>query len=482
MGRKLTIHILLILLFLINPVCAQELTILTENYSPLSYKKEGIITGSSVEVVREILRRLHQPDNIMMLSWARGYNLLMTKPNVALFSTTRTKERENQFHWVGPLCTSQNGFYAKRGSHIRISSLEDAKKVDSIATYKEDAREQMLKAWGFTNLDSSKSPTSNLKKLLSGRVDLWLYDSLGMPGVAEQVGIDPAELELVLPLEEVSLYIAFSKGSPEKVINKWKKTLDEMKQDGSFEKISKKWLPKNSIPKFHPDFLRRNRNSIELKIYTEDSPPGNYLKNGRIAGLSVEIVREILYRLKLLDNIQVVPWARGYNLALTRPNTAIFSTTRLPLREKLFKWAGPLYTQTWGFYGKKGSGLKINSLNDAKKVSRIGTYYKDAKEQFLQGKGFTNLVSANKNITNIKRIVEGKLDLWVSSDFNMPYLAKHAGVASDQLELVYAFRKVDNYIAFSIQTTDNLVKTWQRTLDEIKKDGTYTRLSEKYRY
>ncbi len=221
---------------------------------------------------------------------------------------------------------------------------------------------------------------------------------------------------------------------------------------------------------------------VKLKIYTEDSPPGNYLDDGKLTGLSVDVIREILDRLKLPDNIDVVPWARGYNLALTQSNVALFSTTRLPQREELFKWVGPLYTQTWGFYGKKGSNLQIDSLDDAKKVTRIGTYYKDAKEQFLKGKGFTNLISANKNISNIKRIMEGKLNLWVSSDFNMHYLAQQAGVDPDQLELVFAFRDVKNYIAFSILTSDDLVNTWQRTLDEIKRNGTYKKISKKYNY
>ncbi len=482
MGRKLAIHTFFILLFLVSSVSAGKLTIITEKYPPLSLINQGIITGSSVEVVREILRRLKQPDDIIILPWVRGYNLLKTQPNVALFSTTRTKERESLFHWVGPICTSRNGFYAKRGHGILINSLEDAKKVESIATYKEDAREQMLRAWGFTNLDSSKSPVSNLKKLLSGRVDLWLYDNLGMPGVAKQVGINTDELELVFSIEEVSLYIAFSKGTSENVVKQWQKTLDSMKRDGSFQKISRKWLPENSIPKLRKNTSVINPVKVKLRIYTEDSPPGNYLDKGKITGLAVEVVREILHRLKLPDNIQVVPWARGYTMALNQPNVALFSTTRLPQREKLFKWVGPLYTQTWGFYGKKGSGLKINSLEEAKKVARIGTYYKDAKEQFLQEKGFANLVSTNKNISNIRRILGGNLDLWVSSDFNMPYLVRQAGMDPNQLELVYAFRKVYNYIAFSLQTSDDIVNLWRQTLDEIQRDGTYTRLSEKYSY
>lgn len=482
MKPKLAIYVFLVLLFLTNVVCAQELTIITEEYPPLSYKKEDILTGSSIEVVREILRRLSQPDNIKMLPWARGYNLLKTRPNVVLFSTARIKERESLFHWVGPLCISRSGFYAKRGAGIQINSLEDAKKVGSIATYKDDAREQILKAWGFTNLDSSNSPASNLKKILSGRVNLLFFDNLGLPEIVKQAEADISDLELVLPINEVNLFIAFSKGTSVKIVERWQKSLDDMKQDGTFEKISRKWLAEDSIPKLEALTSRVNLGKVKLKIYTEDSPPGNYLNKGEIEGLAVDIVREILLRLKLPDNIQVVPWARGYTLALNQPNVALFSTTRLPQREKYFKWVGPIYTQTWGFYGKKGLGLQINSLEDAKKVARIGTYYKDAKEQFLKRNGFVNLVSTNKNISNIRRVMEGNLDLWVSSDFNMPYLAKEAGVDPDQLELVYAFRRVNNYIAFSIQTPDDLIKIWQQTLDNIKSDGTYTTFCRKYGY
>ena len=155
--------------------------------------------------------------------------------------------------------------------------------------------------------------------------------------------------------------------------------------------------------------------------------------------MAVEIVTEILHRLGERADIEIVPWARGYSLALDRPNVVLFSTTRLPQREKLFKWVGPLYTQRWGFYAKNGSNLSISSLEDGKKVGSIGTYLNDAKEQFLKDKGFANLVTTNKNTSNIRHLINGDIDLWVSSDFNMPYLAQQAGVSVQQLELVFTF-------------------------------------------
>jgi len=472
---KFAIAILLILL-LPAVVGAQDLTIISENSPPFNFVKHGTLTGSSMEIVREMLRRMNRADTIQILTWARGYDLALSRPNVVLFSTARTNQRENLFDWIGPLYRVRFGFYAKKESGLHLASLEDAKKVSAIATYKNDVREQLLKSQGFTNLDSSKSPASNLKKLMSGRVDLWLFSNLGVERVANQIGVDPDELELVLPFKDSYAYIAISKGTSQAVVKRWREVFDELKQEGTFEKISKRWLPAESIPPVQPASLTDKTASVKLRIYTENSPPANYLAGGRLQGLSVEIVREILRRLKIPDTIEIVPWARGYTMALNQPNVALFSTTRLPQREKLFKWVGPIYSQTWGFYGKKDSGIKINSLAGAREVARIGTYHKDAKEQYLQAQGFRNLVSTNKNLSNIRHLMDNSIDLWISSDFNMPFLAQQAGVKPDKLELVFGFKKVWNYIAFSVQTPDALVDQWQQSLDAIKRDGTYDRL------
>ena len=479
MKIKIVIGIILILLLPVG-VGAQDLKIISENNPPFNFVKHGKLTGSSMEIVREMLRRMNRTDTIQVLTWARGYNLALSQPNVVLFSTARTHQRETLFHWVGPLYRVRFGFYAKKGSQLQLTSLEDAKKVAAIATYKNDVREQLLISRGFTNLDSSKTPVSNLKKLMAGRVDLWLFSNLGVARVANQIGVDPAELELVLPFKDYYAYIAISQGTSQAVINEWRAVLDELKHEGTFEKITKEWLPAESIPPTQPASLTADTASAKLLIYTENSPPANYLADGRLQGLSVEIVREILRRHKRPDTIEIVPWARGYTMALNQPNVALFSTTRLPQREKSFKWVGPIYSQTWGFYGKTGSGIKINSIEGAKRVARIGTYHKDAKEQYLLARGFRNLVSTNKNISNIRHLLDGSIDLWISSDFNMPFLARQAGIEPDKLELVFAFKKVQNYVAFSIQTPDALVNQWQQTLDAIKHDGTYDRLCREH--
>ena len=251
-----------------------------------------------------------------------------------------------------------------------------------------------------------------------------------------------------------------------------------MKNDGTFAAISRRWLPEDSLPeevlKATPSSDVRDR----ISIYTENSPPGNYVQDGELKGPAMRVVQEILRRLAIDSPIEVVPWARGYHLARTQPNVALFSTSRLPQRETVFKWVGPLYTQRWGFYARRTADIEIDSMDAAKKVARIGTYHEDAKEQYLKSLGFRNLVSTNNNIGNVRHLMAGTIDMWVSSDFNMPYIVRYAGEDSRQLKLVLSFKTVGNYIAFSRMTSDRIVAQWQKVLDDIRRDGTWARYFE----
>jgi polar amino acid transport system substrate-binding protein len=102
--------------------------------------------------------------------------------------------------------------------------------------------------------------------------------------------------------------------------------------------------------------------------------------------------------------------------------------------------------------------------------------------QYLQALGFNNLIPTNQNINNVKHLEQANIDLWVSSDFNMPFLARKADVSPDQLELIYPFHTVDNYIAFSKKTSPHVIRLWQMVLDEMKADGSYREICHRYNY
>ena len=231
------------LLFLLFAVTAQAagLQIITENSPPLNYTEDGTdtgkLTGQAVEIVKEVQKRIQDTTPIEVMPWARGYDLAQKEPGVMLFSTTRTPARENLFQWVGPVGTNEWVFIAKKGSPITINALDDAKKVGTIGAYKNDAREQFLKDQGFTNLDSADKPEDILKKVLSGRNDLWLTDKDEYRVTAKAQNVDPSELTPLFTVKKTELYMAFSKATLADVVQKWQKAYDDMKADGTYDKI-----------------------------------------------------------------------------------------------------------------------------------------------------------------------------------------------------------------------------------------------------
>ncbi|MCG8619470.1 MAG: ABC transporter substrate-binding protein [Desulfobacterales bacterium] len=218
----------------------------------------------------------------------------------------------------------------------------------------------------------------------------------------------------------------------------------------------------------------------QFSIMTEEYPPFNYTENGKLTGLSSEVMTELLNRLGHENNIKVLPWARAYNLTQTKEGMILFSTTRTEQRESLFKWVGPLATNKWVFFAKQGSDLKINSLDDARKVKKIGTYKDDAAELFLNEQGFSNTESVIDDMSNVKKLVAGRINLWIVGELQGVYKAKMATGSAAGLKKVFDVKSTQLYIAFSKSTPDAVIEKWQAELDKLKADGTYNRILKKY--
>jgi ABC-type amino acid transport substrate-binding protein len=244
-------YLILSLFVLAGCVCATQkningtsaLKMLTEEYPPVTFMKEGKVTGFVTDVVREIIARQGIPDNIRVTSWDEAYNVALSNPNVVLFSTERTEKREKLFQWVGPVGKNSAIFYAKKGSGIRINSLEEARKIAAIATTTDWFTEQYLKSKGFTNLVSSPLPVTNVKQLMNGEVQMSVFTDITIPEIVKNAGYSMDDLEPVFTVSNTYFYIAVSIGTPLDTVKKWQSVLDGMKADGTFGKIYRSYIP-----------------------------------------------------------------------------------------------------------------------------------------------------------------------------------------------------------------------------------------------
>ena len=218
----------------------------------------------------------------------------------------------------------------------------------------------------------------------------------------------------------------------------------------------------------------------KLTILTENLPPLNYVENGTLVGSSVEIVKEIQQRIGSTEPIEVYPWARAYKMALEEENVILFGMTYTEDRSNLFKWVGPLATKRDILLARKDDSFSITSLEDAKKVERIGTLRDDVRGKLLEKKGFTNLEPVSDEQKNAQKLALGRIDLWAYKKPGFRTVCTLAQVDPDQFVEVAHLKKSELKIAFSKKTSDTIVARWQSAFDDMVKDGTIQKIKDKW--
>ncbi|MBL0714500.1 MAG: ABC transporter substrate-binding protein [Desulfosarcina sp.] len=239
--NKSMIICFLLLFCLTPPALASELTILTENLPPLNYVQEGVLVGPSVDIVREIQKRVGSTAPIQVYPWVRAYKMALEGDNVVLFGTTYTRDRHDKFKWIGPLATKRDILVARKASNTRIATLDDARQIGRIGTLRDDTRERFLLKHGFTNLEPVSDEKKNAQKLMLGRIDLWTYKKPGLRTVCMLAGVDADALEEVYHLRTIDLMIAFSKSTADTIFNAWQDAFDAMQADGTILQIRREW-------------------------------------------------------------------------------------------------------------------------------------------------------------------------------------------------------------------------------------------------
>lgn len=220
---------------------------------------------------------------------------------------------------------------------------------------------------------------------------------------------------------------------------------------------------------------------VVLRIITEEYHPLSFTNSdGEVSGLGTDVVREITRRIGHSDNIQVLPWARAYRMAQTEPDIALFTVTMTEERRPMFKWVGPIGTMRTGFYGRAGSNVVVNNIEDAKNLRRVGAYRDGFDEQILLKKGFTNLDSTGSMVTNINKLMAGRIDVTTATNVTIRGILEETDYKMQDIKDLYTFFVSDFFIAFSLEVPDEVVETWQNALNEMKKDGTFAEIYEKW--
>lgn len=251
-------------------------------------------------------------------------------------------------------------------------------------------------------------------------------------------------------------------------------------------------MKKLTIAIFAVIFISNNSfaSQSDVTFVTEHLPPYQIIKaDASIDGFVTEIIREVAHRANINYNIFLYPWVRTYNLALKKPNHCIFSIARLPSREQLFTWIGPVTERNnaviWGLKSNKHS-KEITTLDDLKHYT-TAVNKNDATHIGMLDIGLTEgedlyVLEHTESLLNLL-VARAEIDFIVADDITITHRAKLAGVPIELLHRVIEVESLPlNFFLACNTNTDNAIKEKLTTsLANIHQDGTYQRIFLKWK-
>lgn len=217
-----------------------------------------------------------------------------------------------------------------------------------------------------------------------------------------------------------------------------------------------------------------------LQILTEEWPPFQYTDNGELKGKTVGLLTAILKEAGSElgpEDVQVLPWARAYLKVQREPNTVLFSTTRTPERENLFKWVGPILKNDTYFIGKKDRRYNIQKSSDLH-GHRVGVIIGDASAMFARRHAIPeqNLTFNSRADINMKMLEADRIDFVVTGWTAFEVEAENAGADLGNYERTFLADSSHVSFAFNLNTPDDMVAKFDAAYETVVATGAFDNL------
>lgn len=222
--------------------------------------------------------------------------------------------------------------------------------------------------------------------------------------------------------------------------------------------------------------------SQPVTVVTEEYPPYNYLDaNKQIAGLSTDVVKEVLRRAKVPYTLGLYPWARAYHMAQNQPNVLIYSIGRNEQREALFQWVDIIAPYNVYMYRLKSRPhVQVQKVEQLSRY-RVGAVRDDVRAQYLEKNGIpTELVVDDS--ANAHKLASARIDLFPIDEIAQVALYRREGLDPGSVEKALPLPDLSSglYMAFSLKTAPELVERCRTALRDMRRDGTLDKIKAEY--
>jgi polar amino acid transport system substrate-binding protein len=208
-------------------------------------------------------------------------------------------------------------------------------------------------------------------------------------------------------------------------------------------------------------------------------------ENNHKSGALVELAQALIDYTKITASIEILPWARAYEMGLNDANVVLLSVIKTKNREPQFQWIGKVHQARAHLISLKNRPeIHITKLADACSM-RVGSVRGYGSAAHLVNNGFeegSNLVLASNTEQMWGLLFNDRVDLVLSNFETSPYEIKSVGYDPQQVTDILEITALTNELQFATghNTPRPTVEKLTEGLAKLKENGTYGAIKSKW--
>jgi polar amino acid transport system substrate-binding protein len=223
-----------------------------------------------------------------------------------------------------------------------------------------------------------------------------------------------------------------------------------------------------------------------VQIVTHQYYPYQYEENGELKGFVAAIVKEAFRRMGQPVSIKLYPFPRAHKMVRNGDADGIFTVAKTPERETFANFhPDVLIWQTMALFVKADSPLGFDGDFNKLRDYRIGVIYKyrygHVFDDVVDNGTLRNIKPANSAESNVKMLVAGRLDYWMSNRELAAFVLNKLKLTEAVRELKPSVETLPTYLMFSKKrNTAALSRRFGEELRKMRADGSYDKIVADY--
>lgn len=214
-------------------------------------------------------------------------------------------------------------------------------------------------------------------------------------------------------------------------------------------------------------------------------PPYEYVENGKIKGIAVEILEETFRLMNKKLEIEIYPWARSIEMFQNGAADGIFTFFKTPEREKFTFYSNEIVLhQKMLLWVRRDSDIVFDGNLASLGKYRVGIVRKTSYGSKMDAAIKSHKLNVYESYTideTINLLLNRRIDIWVSNYFGAVFELNKHNLQDQVKELGPPIEIIPTYIGFSKKRNlESLRNEFDRAFRKLKKSGKYEEILNRY--